>query len=87
MQIETKNFSVGQNETINCSSIIAVDLIEWLNNDGEVIVSENNSHQLTLTFEPVNISIHNQQYTCRANKNGSVDKTVTVLVSGKLKMT
>ena len=83
MQIETKNLSVGQNETITCSSIIPVDVIEWLNSDSEVIVSKNDTNQLSLTFELVNTSIHNQQYTCRAKKNGLVDKTVTVLVSSK----
>ena len=83
MQIVQDRLKLGQNETITCSSIISVDVIEWLNSDGEVIISENKSHQLTLTFEPVTICVNEQQYTCKAHKNGSVNNTIIVLVSGK----
>lgn len=84
MLIVNKTLSVGRNESITCVSIISVDLIEWLNSDGETVFSQSNTNMLKLTFTPVNTSINNKQYTCRANKNGFVNKTVTLTVSGKV---
>ena len=81
------NMSVGDNGSLVCKSVISVDTIEWLNSDGEVIVSEINSNELSLTFVPVNISINNKMYTCRVNKSESVNKTVIVSVTGKIIMT
>lgn len=69
-----------------CSSLIPVDVIEWLNSDDEVIVSEMNTSELNLTFAPVNTSINNQIYTCRVNKSASVNKTIVVSVTGKIMM-
>ena len=67
-----------------CSSPIDVDVIEWLNSDGEVIVSLINTKRLNLTFAPVNTSINNQMYTCRVNKSALVNKTIAVSVTGKI---
>ena len=58
--------------------------MEWLDSTGESIVSEANVSELNLTFTPVNTSINNRMYTCRANKSGSVNKTVTVSVLGEM---
>ena len=67
-----------------CSSLIPVDVIEWLNSNGEVIISEINTRELNITFAPVNTSINNQMYTCRVNKSVSVNKTIVVSVTGKI---
>ena len=58
--------------------------MEWLDSAGGTIVSEANVSELNLTFTPVNTSINNKVYTCRANKSGSVNKTVTLSVLGKI---
>ena len=84
IQIVSGNMSVGNNGSLLCKSIIPVDVIEWLNSDREVIASEMNTSELSLTFAPVNTSINNKMYTCRASKGGSVNKTTVVSVTGKI---
>ena len=84
MQTVSGNLSIGDNGTLTCTSIIPVDVMEWLNSAGVAVVSKTNISELNLTFTPVNTSINNRMYTCRANKSGSVNKTVTVSVSGKI---
>ena len=84
MQIINGDLSVGDNDSLKCTSIIPVDVMEWLDSTGGIIVSEANVSELNLTFTPVNTSINNKMYTCRANKSGSVNKTVTVSVLGKM---
>lgn len=67
-----------------CSSLIPVDVIEWLNSNDEIIVSEMNTSELNLTFAPVNTSINNRMYTCRVNKSALVNKTIVASVTGKI---
>ena len=76
--------SVGDNGSLLCKSVILVDLMEWLNSNGEVIINQANTSELRLIFAPVNTSINNQMYTCRVNKSASLNKTVTVSVTGKI---
>ena len=78
--------SVGDNGSLLCKSIIPISAIEWLNSNGEVIISATNTSELSLIFVPVNVSINNQVYTCRVNKNASVNKTSIVSVRGKIIM-
>ena len=84
IEIVSGNLSIGDNGSLSCKSIIDVDVIEWLNSNGEVIASLTNIKRLNLTFAPVNTSINNQMYTCRANKSASVNKTIIVSVTGKI---
>ena len=84
IEIVSGNLSVGDNGSLLCKSIITVEVIEWLNSNGEVIASLTNTRRLNLTFAPVNTSINNQMYTCRVNKSASVNKTITVSVTGKI---
>ena len=84
MQIVHGNLSVGDNGSLTCISIIPADVMEWLDSAGKTIISEAAVSELNLIFTPVNTSINKNMYTCRANKSGSVSKTVTVSVSGKL---
>ena len=76
--------SVGDNGSLSCKSIIDVDVIEWLNSNGEVIAGLTDARRLNLTFALVNTSINNQMYTCRVNKSASVNKTIAVSVTGKI---
>lgn len=85
--VENKILSVGHNDSITCTSIVVADVIEWLNSDGETIVSAANTTELRMTFTPVNTSINNRQYTCRAIKNGSVETSANLSVSGKICLT
>ena len=81
IQIIHGNMTVGDNSSLICQSITPVDIIEWLNSNGEVVASKLNATELDLTFAPVNISINNKMYTCRVNKN-LVNKTAIVSVTG-----
>ena len=83
LEIMSGNLSLGLNSSLTCKSIIPVDVMEWMDSDGETLVNKVNTDNLSLTFEPVNISIHNSQFTCQANKNGSVIKTIVAKISGK----
>ena len=76
--------SVGDNGSLICQSIIPVNLIEWLNSNGEVIVSLTAATKLNLTFAPVNTSINNQMYICRVSKGASVNRTAIVSVTGRV---
>ena len=76
--------TVGDNGSLICQSIIPVDIIEWLNSNGEVIVSLTDARRLNLTFAPVNTSINNQMYICRVSKSASVNKTAIVSVTGRI---
>ena len=76
--------SVGDNGSLICQSIIPVDVIEWLNSNGEVIISQATTSELRLIFAPVNTSINNQMYTCRVNESATLDKTIVVSVTGKI---
>ena len=82
--VENKILSVGHNDSITCTSIVVADVIEWLNSNGETIISAANTTELRMTFAPVNTSINNRQYTCRAIKNGSVETSADLSVSGKI---
>ena len=84
MHIINDDLYVGNNDSLKCTSIIPVDVMEWLDSTGGTIVREANVSELNLTFTPVNTSINNKMYTCRANKSGSVNKTVTVSVLGEM---
>lgn len=77
-----ENLRIGRNESVTCSIKFTVDVIEWLNDNGETVVNGTNTRHLNLTFTPVNTSIHNGVYTCRASRNGSAMKTVMFSVSG-----
>ena len=77
-----ENLRFGQDESITCSIKFSVDVIEWLNGNNETVVSARNTRDLNLTLTPVNTSIHNGVYTCRASRNGSTMKTVMLTVSG-----
>ena len=83
MEIIHGNLSVGDNGSLICRSIIPVDVIEWLNSNSEVIISQTTTSELSLIFAPVNTSINNQMYMCRVSKDTSVNKTVIVSVTGK----
>ena len=79
----TWNLSLGYSANLMCTTIIPVDEIKWLDSNGEIVASKFDTDELSLTFNPVNASIHNKQFTCTAKRNGSVNKTVILSVGGE----
>ena len=68
---------------VNCTSAIAVHKLLWL--DGQVFInSTSNTNVVSLALTPVNDSIHNKIFTCRAVQMGAVEKHIRVIVSGKI---
>ena len=78
-------FIVGENAVINCTTAIVVKELLWLDERGHVLVNSSSNTTATLEFNPVNDSIHNKTFTCRAIQTGMVDKHIKVNVSGKYK--
>ena len=78
--------AIGEPATIVCSSDLTDPSIMWLK-DGETVVSSTSpSHQLLLLFNPVNDSIHNEQYVCNVTSTELTNPTtisITVKVRGK----
>ena len=72
---------VGESAVINCTSTIAVEELLWL--DEQVLVNSSSDTTATLMLDPVNDSIHNKTFTCRAVRMGTVEKQIKVNVSGK----
>ena len=62
---------MGSNISITCRSDTDTERMEWLTQEGTVIILERNVTQLNLIFTPVNDSIHGQVYICRAIRSGS----------------
>ena len=62
---------MGSNASITCRSDIDAQRMEWLTQEGTIIVSESNVTQLNLTFTPVSDSVHGQVYICRVVRSSS----------------
>ena len=76
-----QQINVGDSVTITCSFDLNLTSIEWLYNN--TVIMSTLTPQLNLTFNPVNESINNRQYTCRAvTLYGTQDKTITIQVQG-----
>ena len=72
--------TVGTSATFNCTSDLPATNIEWVY-DGEVVAVDTTGEQVDLTFDPVNDSIHERVYTCRATIEGNpFTDSVTVTV-------
>ena len=76
---------MGSNDSITCRSDTDTERMEWLTQEGTVIVSESNVTQLNLTFTPVSDSIHGQVYICRVtrNNNDTPEQNFTMNVEGQ----
>ena len=63
--------------------------MEWLN-DNEIVVSENDTQQLQLSFNPVNDSIHGKIFTCTVTRrddmhmNETVKQNITLTAKGMM---
>jgi hypothetical protein len=75
---------VGSNVNITCRSDTDTDRMEWLTQEGDVIVFGSSVTWLNLTFTPINDSIHGQVYICRAERSGShmAEQNFTMNVKG-----
>ena len=76
---------MGSDANITCRSDTDTERMEWLTQEGTVIVSESNVTQLNLTFIPVSDSIHGQVYICRVirNSNDTPEQNFTMNVEGQ----
>ena len=72
---------------INCTTAIVVKELLWLDEQGHVLVNSSSNTTVTLEFNPVNDSIHNKIFTCRAIQTGMVDKHIKINISGKISFT
>ena len=80
--------TIGEPTTIVCSSNLTGPTIMWLRGiRGETVVSSTSTdHQLLLILNPVNDSIHNEQYVCNVTASdltSPVTISITVKVQGK----
>ena len=76
-------FTVGGEASFTCSSDLTVSSIEWIYN--HQVVSYSTSSELQLAFNPVNDSIHGQEYSCRVSTSyGIQEETVQPFVQSKL---
>ena len=74
---------MGDSLVLTCTFDMNFNSIQWLYNNNVVTLSTV-SPQVNLTFSPVNDSVHNRQYTCRAiTPYGVQEQTYTIQVQGK----
>ena len=67
---------------VTCASAIVVEKLLWLEEE-HVLVNVSSTTSATLMFNPVNDSIHNKTFICRAERMGTVEKHTTINASGK----
>jgi len=73
--------NVGESVTLSCSFDLELVSLEWVHNNSIILSSA--APQINLTLSPVNDSIHNRQYSCRAvTSYGVQEQNVTILVKG-----
>ena len=71
---------------VKCTSAISVGTLMWRDEqENNTLVNSSSNTMVTLDFNPVNDSIHNKTFTCRAIQMGIVDKHTKINVSGKKK--
>lgn len=72
---------MGEFVTITCTFDMPLTSLEWLYNDK--VVSSTVAPQLNLTFSPVNDTINNRQYICRAvTSYGVQEEDIIIEVKG-----
>ena len=75
--------TVGENASLTCTSDLSISSIEWLHNF-QVVNSSSSLPELELNFNPVNDSIHGNEYTCRVTSPyGVQEQTVQLVVQSK----
>ena len=75
---------MGSPSTITCAIDAVASSIQWLFN-GKIVSEAMNTQQMDLEFNPVNDSIHNGVYTCRANiSDVEFITNFTAMVNGEL---
>ena len=68
---------------VTCTSTIAVEKLLWLQDKHVLVNVSETTSAATLMFNPVNDSIHHKTFICRAERIGTVEKCITINVSGK----
>ena len=76
---------MGSNANITCRSDTDTERMEWLTQEGTIIVSESNVTQLNLAFTPVNDSVHEKVFICRVIRSISdtSEQNFTMNVEGQ----
>ena len=75
--------TLGNTATLTCTYDLTAIAVEWVYN-GQVLVHTAES-QAELVFNPVNDSLHNREYTCRAiSQYGIQEASVTTTVTGEI---
>lgn len=73
---------MGDTLVLTCSFDLNFNSIQWLYNNNVVILSTA-APLVNLTFSPVNDSVHNRVYTCRAiTPYGVEEQNFTTIVQG-----
>lgn len=82
IQKSSSIFTVGKNASFICSTDHPVVLIEWIYNFQ--ILTTSSLSELHLTFDPVNDTIHGNEYSCRVTTPyGIQEQTVQVVAQSK----
>ena len=82
IQRSSNIFTVGQISSLTCSSDLSGTSTVWLHNFQ--VVNSSASSELQLVFNPVNDSIHGNEYTCRVTSPyGIQELTVQPIVQSK----
>ena len=83
ISIDNSPLIIGEPAVVTCTSAIVVDELLWLKEEVLINVLSDTS-SATLMFDPVNDSIHNKTFICRALQMGTVEKHITINVAGKM---
>ena len=82
ISIGTSPLIIGKSAVVTCTSAITVEELLWLE-DEHMLVNVLSNTSATLMFNQVNDSIHNKTFICRAIQTGTVEKHITINISGK----
>ena len=81
IQRSSSVFTVGESASFTCSSDLSVTSVKWLHNFQ--ILAYSSSPELSLIFNPVNDSVHGNEYTCQVTTPyGIQEQTVQVIAQG-----
>ena len=75
-------FVVGQSASVSCTSDLGVSTVEWVDNNGVVVVSSSGSSAV-LEFDLVEDRLHDNRYICRAMAIfGSQERDINIITEG-----
>lgn len=76
-------YTVGENATLTCSSDLSITSTKLLHNFQ--VVGSSSSSELQTLFNPVNDSLHGNEYTCRSiSSYGIQEQTIQIIAQSKI---